>query len=84
MVGHARRLRAGPSPGELFPSLPSTGLQVRITMQIVEQFIQVDWSDPKTGEQKATGRIQCTDSDELTWSLQMEGRRESHHLQPSP
>ena len=74
----------GTSPGERFPSLPSTGLQVRITLQIVEQFIQVDWSDPKTGGQQATGRIQCTDSDELTWSLALGGRREatttSHHL----
>ena len=69
---------------DLLLPLPSTGLQVRVTLQIVEQFIQVDWSDPKTGEQKATGRIQCTDSNELTWSLGLEGRIEattsSHHL----
>ena len=72
------------SPGELFAPQANTGFQVRITLQIAQQFIQVDWSDPQTGQPKATGRIQCTDRDELTWSLEVEGRREattsSHHL----
>jgi len=63
---------------------PNSGLQVRITLEIVQQFIQVEWGDPKTGQPKANGQVRCTESNELTWSLETDGRRESttssHHL----
>jgi hypothetical protein len=81
-------VQASPKPGgisqELFPPTQNAGLQVCITLEIAQGFIQLDWSDPESGQRKASGSIRCTDSDELTWSLEVEGRRESntssHHL----
>lgn len=74
----------GQSDQELFPSTRNAGLQLCITLEIAQGFIQLDWSDPESGQRKASGWIRCTDSDELTWGLEMEGRRESttssHHL----
>ena len=74
----------GSSNQELFPPTQNSGLQVCITLEIAQGFVQLDWSDPESGQRKASGWIRCTESDELTWSLELEGRRESttssHHL----
>jgi superfamily II DNA or RNA helicase len=74
----------GGSSQALFPPTQKSGLQVCITLDIAQGFIQLDWSDPESRQPKAVGWIRCTESDELTWSLEAAGRRESttssHHL----
>lgn len=68
----------GPGPEQ------SPGLQLCITLEIARGFIQLDWNDPGSPQPRASGHVRCTDRDELTWSIQLEGRRESststHHL----
>ena len=59
------------------------GYYTRVTLDMVEGFIQFDWSD---GSKRtvATGRVTCSGLDELTWDLRTGGPKEithsSHHL----
>ncbi len=69
---------------DLGPAMETAGLELRATLNVLESFIQLDWTDPQTARPVATGWVRCTGSDELTWSLVTGGRREStttsHHL----
>jgi len=58
-------------------------LRLRVTLQMVQWFIQFDWSDG-TGKALASGRVTCSGLDELRWELTIGGQTETaesrHHL----
>jgi hypothetical protein len=57
---------------------------LRVTIEMVAQFILLEWNDPQTHRSIATGWIRCTGRNELTWTLETNGRKEAaastHHL----
>ena len=65
------------------PPGTTTGMGVRVTLEMAEGFIGLEWSSP-TGATVATGRVICSGPDELHWELDEGGRREvgvsRHHL----
>ena len=74
---------AGPRAPELFPTAEKAALELRVTLQLVEGHICLEWTEPSSGRHAATGWVYCTGSNELTWSLEVDGRREenrtTHH-----
>ena len=64
--------RGGGSPSP--PAKPR--LQLRATLQMVECHVLLEWTQSPGGPPVATGRVECTGSNELTWTLEAEGRRE--------
>jgi hypothetical protein len=52
-------------------------LDLRVTLDQLQEFIELLWSDPQTRSIAACLRIRCTGIDQLTWELELEGRRES-------
>ncbi|MDB6108576.1 MAG: SNF2-related protein, partial [Pedosphaera sp.] len=58
-------------------------LDLRMTLNQVENFVEFTWSDARTREVIGTGRVRCTGADQLTWELRTGGRLEpavSSHL----
>jgi len=82
-------LRGAPNPEGLastpglFPPTEQFELQLRVTLETVQGFIQFDWNDPQSGRHVATGRVRCTGSDVLSWELEVNDLREvknsTHH-----
>ena len=60
--------RPAPVPG---------ALRLRVTLEFLRSFIQLEWNDPTRRPQVARGWIRCTGRNELTWELETEGRRET-------
>jgi len=62
----------------------ATALRLEVTLDMIQGFITCEWREPGQRRPTATGRIRCTDQDELTWELWAEGPQEtttsSHHL----
>jgi len=69
---------------ELIQPREKSLLELRATLEMVQGFIELKWTDGPTGARVASGRVRCTGSDELTWELECgenhETRRSSHHL----
>jgi superfamily II DNA or RNA helicase len=74
---------AGGTPN-LFSLAAEPALQLRVTVETIQGFIQCDWRNPQGQRPVATGRVRCTGSDELTWDLWVDGQQETtistHHL----
>ncbi len=60
------------------PSMPpdQDGFRVRVTLEMVQGFIQFDWIDG-TNKIMATGRVTCSNANELTWNLTADGKTEA-------
>ncbi len=65
----------GQGPG-LFPLPAKHRLELRVTLQMVEDHVRLEWIESPGRRLVATGRVECTGSSELTWTLDLEGRRE--------
>src|SRR5439155_21616876 len=67
----------------LLPATEPPVLELRVTIETIQGFIQLDWSAPQDQRRVTTGRVRCTGSDELTWELEVNGQREvkysTHH-----
>lgn len=65
------------------PPAEKSELELLVTLQMMKGYIQFGWRAPGR-PQVATGRIRCTGDNELTWSLDVDERREhstsTHHL----
>jgi len=48
-----------------------------VSFETAKGFTQFEWAQPQSGRRLASGWVRCTGSDELTWSLEVEGRREA-------
>jgi hypothetical protein len=73
---------AGGTPS-LFSLAAEPALQLHVTVETIQGFLQCDWKNPQRQRPVATGRVRCTGSDELTWDLWVDGQQETtistHH-----
>ena len=65
----------GQGPG-LFPPPAKPRLELRVTLQMVEDHVLLEWTESPGRRPVATARVECTGSNELTWTLDADGRRE--------
>jgi SNF2 family DNA or RNA helicase len=77
---------------EIPPSLPGMAgaggkepalFDLRVTFNQVKCFAEFVWTGPGSKRTAAIGKVRCTGPDQLTWELEIDGRREpavsSHH-----
>ncbi|MGO8679003.1 MAG: DEAD/DEAH box helicase [Limisphaerales bacterium] len=68
---------AGGQDRDLPPAPAKPRLQLRATLQMVEGHVRLEWCQSPGGCPVAVGRVECTGSDQLTWSLDASvGQRE--------
>ncbi len=51
-------------------------LQLRVTFDQVKNVAELEWSSPRDGSVVATGRARVSGSDQLTWEIETDGKRE--------
>ncbi len=66
------------------PAAVEAGFELRVTVQLVQEHIRLDWLRLPGGSKAATGCVEVTDRNELTWTLETEGRREVIHTNQQP
>jgi superfamily II DNA or RNA helicase len=60
----------------LFPPPAKARLQLRVTLQMVEDHVRFEWAESPGGPPVAIGRVECTGTNRLTWTLEAGGRRD--------
>jgi superfamily II DNA or RNA helicase len=60
----------------LFPPPAKPKLALRAILQMVEDHVALEWIASPGRRPAATGRVECTGSNELTWTLDADGRLE--------
>ena len=82
-LGLPAEAAAGGTPSR-FSQAAEPALQLHVTVETIQSFVQCDWKNPQRPRPVATGRVRCTGSDELTWDLWVDGQQETtistHHL----
>ncbi len=61
---------------DLFPPPAKPRLELRVTLQIIEEHVLLEWTKSPGQRPAATGRVECSGSNELTWTLDLDGRSE--------
>ena len=60
----------------LLGAAPTSSLVLRITLEMVQGFIQLDWSDARSNQFAARGQIRLVNRDTLAWELDLPDDRE--------